>query len=43
MKLKIRQHPHPVVGNGDDFPKSSFKSSIEIKLVEPSWKINCEF
>jgi len=43
MKLKIRQHPHPVIGNGDDFPNSNFQSSIEIRLAEPSWNITCEF
>ena len=43
MKLRNRQYPHPVLGNGDDFPDSNFESSIKMSLAEHVHKITCEF
>jgi hypothetical protein len=35
--------PHPVLGNGNDFPKDSFRTLVEISQESGSWKIDCEF
>lgn len=38
---KVR--PHPVLGNGNDFPKESFRTSVEISQEGGHWNISCEF
>lgn len=47
--MKLRKHrkrcvkPYPVLGNGNDFPNESFRSTISVKLQGSQWAVNCDF
>jgi hypothetical protein len=47
--MKLRKYgrkcskPYPVLGNGNDFPKESFRTTIDIRLKNDQWSVSCEF